>query len=92
MPGLVPRLPVERRMDRDHKKIVTIGLDPMVQGPAQQAFIARPLDCPVEPGNDGEKNVIRVSRRLKSEKQVAATQSLASPFQLNRTAVNLFRP
>jgi len=37
------------------KKIVTIGLDPMVQRPAHQAFFARPLDCPVKPGIDDKE-------------------------------------
>jgi hypothetical protein len=53
---------------RDHKKIVTIGLDPMVQEPAHQAFVARPLDCTVKPCNDGKKgkkNVTRVSHQPK---------------------------
>jgi hypothetical protein len=57
-------------------KIVMARLDRAIQGQAHQAFVARPLDCPIKSGNDDKdkKAILRFRVSSPPKRQNRASQ------------------
>jgi hypothetical protein len=58
------------------QKTVMARLDRAIQGQAHQAFVARPLDCPIKSGNDdrNKKAILRFRVSSQPKRQNRASQ------------------